>query len=370
MSLKKTLVLLLVMAFISLTFMGCKDSVDKPKDTNNIDASDKVGTSGEMENIDTLYVGSYGANWDKGLLKIAEQFEAKYGVKVVLDSSYQFSKRIAEGNMPSVDVCLDDDINLQKDVAPDLYMKLDLSKIPNAAELYDAAIDPSGLGLAINWGPYGICYRSDLVESAPTSWADFWNDQYVNKIAINRMEDTGGVQFFVQTISQNGGTIEEPESGWEAYKELASKLKTISASTANMADMLTTGEIVMAPWWSGRAYGLKDDGVPVEFIYPKEGAYAYIADLCIPKGAKAPNLAHAFINMCLDAENQKTLAEIIIYGPTNKNTVITDEDLLDRIIYGEDQVKKLILVDWAAVNAVHADWINRFDREIVPIIGK
>lgn len=359
------LAMLLVFAMLNSSFLtGCGSSGNE-----NQSKGDVTQVSGELENVDTLYVGSYGANWDKGLQAIAEKFEAKYGVNVVFDSSYQFAKRIAEGSMPSVDLCLEDDINLAKAVAPDLYMELDLSKIPNATELYDAAIDPSGRGLAINWGPYGICYRSDLVEEAPTSWKDFWDDQYKGKIAINRMEDTGGVQFFIQAVTQNGGTYENAEPGWEAFKELAGNLKTISVTTANMADMFTTGEISIAPWWSGRAYGLKDDGVPVEFVIPEEGAYACVTELAIPKGSNAPNLAHAFIDMCLDAENQKTLAEIIIYGPTNKNTVITDEALLERIVYGEEQVGDLIFADWNAVDAVHSKWVEQFDKEIVPLVG-
>lgn len=361
MVIKKTwAIVLMIVMLLSVGLTGCGDSGDQGTQTD----------PNALEDVDTLYVGSYGANWDKGLQVVADQFKEEYGVEVVLDSSYQFSKRIAEGSAPSVDVCLEDDINLAKEVSPDLYMELDLSKIPNYKELYDKAIDPSGLGLAFNWGAYGICYRTDLVQTPPTSWKDFWKDEYAKKIAINRMEDTGGVQFFIQTNTQNGGTYENAEPGWVAYKELAGNLKTLSASTANMADMFTTGEISVAPWWSGRAYGLKDDGVLVDFVTPEEGAYACVTELSIPKGAKAPNLAHAFINMCLDADYQKTMAEIIIYGPTNKNTVITDKALLERIVYGTDQVDDLIFADWAALDKVHADWIDRFDREVVPIVGK
>ena len=52
-----------------------------------------------------------------------------------------------------------------------------------------------------------------------------------------------------------------------------------------------------------------------------------------------------------------------------KNTVITDEALLERIVYGEEQVGDLIFADWNAVDAVHSKWVEQFDKEIVPLVG-
>ena len=66
------LAMLLVFAMLNSSFLtGCGSSGNE-----NQSKGDVTQVSGELENVDTLYVGSYGANWDKGLQAIAEKFEA------------------------------------------------------------------------------------------------------------------------------------------------------------------------------------------------------------------------------------------------------------------------------------------------------
>ncbi len=58
-----------------------------------------------------------------------------------------------------------------------LIAPLDAAKIPNLANLYPEAralaYDPGNAhSVPYAWGTTGLCYRSDLVKTAPTSWMD------------------------------------------------------------------------------------------------------------------------------------------------------------------------------------------------------
>ena len=94
----------------------------------------------------------------------------------------------------------------------------------------------------------------------------------------------------------NGGDDAHLDPGWTAMKQLAANCKAIAQSTSNLTDMLTTGEVWIAPWWDGRAYALVDEGVPVDFVVPKEGAFNTNVEMIITKYSKNQEMAYKFLN--------------------------------------------------------------------------
>lgn len=330
------------------------------------------GVTYYFEDVDTLYVGSYGGTYDEAFQIVADRFTEDTGVKVVFDSSWNFSKLVSENHHPSVGVCVADDVRLAESyVMGDdaVYEVLDTSKIPTMSELYDSAIDKYTNSPVVHWGKYGIAYRADLVETAPTSWADLWNEEYAGKVTINPLSGTGGTQFFIQAIMMNGGSYEDPQPGWDALTDLAkNNLLCVTSTTATLTQELTDGSVVIAPWWDGRTNALAETGVDVKFVTPEEGAYATISTMSIPVGSETPELAYYFIDLCCDAELQKEMTPIIGYGPTNKNTVL-DEETASKVLYGEDQVKDLIFCDWVAVAENLADRNDIFMETIAPLCG-
>lgn len=330
------------------------------------------GVTYYFEDVDTLYVGSYGGTYDEAFQIVADRFTEDTGVKVVFDSSWNFSKLVSENHHPSVGVCVADDVRLAESyVMGDdaVYEVLDASKLPTMSELYDSAIDKYTNSPVVHWGKYGIAYRADLVETAPTSWADLWNEEYAGKVTINPLSGTGGTQFFIQSIMMNGGSYEDPQPGWDALTELAkNNLLCVTSTTATLTQELTDGSVVIAPWWDGRTNALAETGVDVKFVTPEEGAYATISTMSIPVGSETPELAYYFIDLCCDAELQKEMTPIIGYGPTNKNTVL-DEETASKVLYGEDEVNTLIFCDWVAVAENLADRNDIFMEKIAPLCG-
>lgn len=330
------------------------------------------GVTYYFEDVDTLYVGSYGGTYDAALQLVADRFTEDTGVKVVFDSSWSFSKLVSENHHPSVGVCCADDVRLAESyVMGDdaVYEVLDSAKVPTMSELYDSAIDKYTNSPVIHWGKYGIAYRADLVETAPTSWADLWNEEYAGKVTINPLSGTGGTQFFIQSIMMNGGSYEDPQPGWDALTELAqNSLLCVTSTTATLTQELTDGSVIIAPWWDGRTNALAETGVDVKFVTPEEGAYATITTMSIPVGSETPELAYYFIDLCCDAELQKAMTPIIGYGPTNKNTVL-DEETASKVLYGEDEVSKLIFCDWVAVAENLSDRNDIFMEKIAPLCG-
>ena len=59
------------------------------------------------------------------------------------------------------------------------------------------------------------------------------------------------------------------------------------------------------PSWSGRAQLLKDEGLPVDYVIPKEGTIPLIATLNVPVGAQNKAAALKFVNFFLDKARQE-----------------------------------------------------------------
>jgi putative spermidine/putrescine transport system substrate-binding protein len=316
-----------------------------------------------------LVVASYGGALDEVLKKyVVSEFEKKYNVKVVLDPSVEFARLVAEKGKPSIDLAfLDDARVIEGGKIEGLLEKLDLSKLTNAKDLYPQAIDRNGFGVAWVFGSYGIVYRTDKVSPPPKSWADLWKPEFKHKVAINDLVSNGGVQFFVQAAQLRGGDERNIEPAFEMIKALAPNLLTISQTTAQMTDMLTRGDVWIAPWWDGRALNLQAKGVPVGFVRPIEGAFATVVEFSIPKGTPKVDLAYKFIDMALSPEAQLGFAKEMFYGPVNR-TVVLPDDLAAKVVYGETEVKKLKYVDWDYISTVRSQWIERWNKEIVPLI--
>ncbi len=315
-----------------------------------------------------LIVGTYGGKYDEALqAAVVQQFKDKYHVDVIFDPGYTTSKMISEAGSPSVDLGMQDDVTLHQGL-DDCMEKIDMSLLSHADELYPEAIDKSGYGVSLLWGRYGIAYRTDLVKEKPTSWNDLWKDEYKGKVTMNKFGPSMTMQMLEMSGKLSGDDSQNLSGAWKKFGVLASHSKAIAATTANMTDMLTTGEVAIAPWWDGRTYALKAAGVPVDFVVPKEGAYATITDFVIPKGAKNPYLAYAFIDMCIEANAQAKLASIIKYGPVNKNTKL-DPETAETVLNGPDAMKKLIFCDWDKFAPQRVKLTEYYDRNIAPLIG-
>ncbi|WP_167578059.1 ABC transporter substrate-binding protein [Ammoniphilus sp. YIM 78166] len=325
-------------------------------------------TSGKEYEGRTLTIASYGGALDEAMKKyVIDKFEQETGAKVVLDPAYQYAKLLSEQGSPSVDLIYLDDARVIEGGKVGVLEQLDSSKVSEWNNLYPQAVDKGNFGLAWVFGSYGIVYNKDQIKEAPTSWADLWKEDYKGKIAVNDLVSNGGVQAFVAAGKLDGGDDKNLEPAFDRFKKLAPNLLTVSASTAQLTDMLTRGDVWIAPWWDGRALNLEDKVSNIGFVRPEEGAYATIVMLSIPKNAQNQDMAYKFLNMALNPEAQVGFSQDMYYGPTNKNTKLPEE-LAQRVVYGEEEIEKLQFVDWDHIATVRSQLIDRWNQEIVPLL--
>ena len=86
---------------------------------------------------------------------------------------------------------------------------------------------------------------------------------------------------------------------------------------------------VGANCWPDAYVAVAAEGVPVEYITPKEGRIAWVYGYGIPKSSKNPDLAHDYIDALIAVESMAEMANQYGYGAANAEVVaLTDPELV------------------------------------------
>ncbi len=201
---------------------------------------------------------------------------------------------------------------------------LDSARLPNLANLYPEATnlahDPGNtFSVPYAWGTTGLCYRSDLMAVAPTSWNDLLTPAAdvtgkTTMLATDRWLLAAG--FLANGLSVN----DTDEVNLTRVRDalIAAKRTLLAYDDTTFYAKLVSGEAVMAQAWDGWCnYGITDNPA-IKYVIPSEGSDLWVDTMVILKGSKNKDAAYAFVNYILDAENHRWAAENILYKVPNK----------------------------------------------------
>ncbi len=132
-----------------------------------------------------------------------------------------------------------------------------------------------------------------------------------------------------------------------------------------MASLFQQGQIDISPGNFNAIQILKAQGVPVEFVAPKEGAIAFKTTMHITKGL-------AECGSCVQADRGGVVARgpdptdgIALPDRTDQRKVAMKGEIAKVLAKDpDDLMKKFVFQDWKTINQGRAAWIDRFNREI------
>jgi len=202
-----TLVLIAVLALIPLA--GC-------------------GGSGEV-----LYVYNAGEYMDTTL---NDEFTAKTGIRVVYDTfdTNESMYALLKGGNVHYDVVIPSDYMVGKMLKEDMLQKLDMSKIPNYANIMDTFKNlpydaENAYSVPYLWGVVGIIYNTEMVKEEVTSWDILWDSRYEgNILMIGNQRDAVAIALKKLGYSINSTTEAEILGAGSELKKQKSILKVIS----------------------------------------------------------------------------------------------------------------------------------------------
>jgi len=205
-----------------------------------------------------------------------------------------------------------------------LVEPIDASKVPNLANLYPEAAklsyDPGNtFSVPYTWGTTGLCYRSDLVKTAPTSWNDLLqpSDELKGKttmLATDRWLLAAGQLAKGYSVNETDAT----KMGEVKDLLIAAKKTLLAYDDTTFYSKLVSGEAQMVQAWDGWCnYGITDNK-DIKYVIPKEGSDLWIDTMVVMKASGNKDGAFKFINFILDAKNHGWAAQNILYKVPNK----------------------------------------------------
>lgn len=276
------------------------------------------GTSGEEAKLNFY-------TWDTYIGETTiKDFNGASGIDVNMSLFANNDELFAKlrGGNPGFDVIVPSNDFVERLVLSDLILPLDHSKIPNfknaAPEFQDVPFDPKrAYSMPYTWLALGIGYRKSKVQGVPDSWKYlFDSDQYKGRIAL--LSEAGDL--FRLSAKYLGKSVNDVTP--EMVKTIEAMLTKQKANVKafhedNGQDMLASGEVDLVLEYNGDIAQIMAEDDDIGFVIPNEGSQLNADNLCIPKGAKHPENAHAFINYLLDAQAGKKITETILYPTPN-----------------------------------------------------
>jgi putative spermidine/putrescine transport system substrate-binding protein len=313
----------------------------------------------------TLTISWWGFNGDKLEEFLMKPFRAQCGCDVVFETGNNADRlnkvKIRGGG--GVDLIYLTDSFSEIGIKEGLFQKVDRSKIPNLAGIYDIAKAPQGdYGPAYTMGRYGIVYDSAKVKPPITTWKDLWRPELKSALSLPGISTTAGPMTVILAGTYAGSdAYKDPDAAFKALAALKPNLVKTYNTGSELVNLFSTGEITTAAAQDFVLAQIQKAVPTAVWADLSDGAYATLNTINITKGAKEVELAHQFIDFLLRPDIQQKLAETGVDAPVVKSVTLTPEQA-KQWTYGAAMVASLRPVDMARMNAAKGEWTDRWQE--------
>ena len=207
-----------------------------------------------------------------------------------------------EAGAGTYDVIFPSEYMIERMIAHDMLEELDLSAMPNFANVMDRLKDPSydpgnRFSVPYMWGTLGYLYNTEMVDEELTSWSALFDEKYAgNVIMMNSMRDS--ISLALKYLGYSMNTRNEAELN-EA-KDLLIKQKQDKIQCGYLLDetkdKMVGGEAAIGVVYSGDAQYAIEKNENLVYVVPEEGSNIWVDGMCIPKGSKNVEGAMKFID--------------------------------------------------------------------------
>lgn len=318
--------------------------------------------------------------------EIITNYEAEYGVKIIYDTFASNEDLLAklQSGATGYDVIFPSDYMVALMIELDLLAEIDLSQIPNFANIDDdfvnAPFDPGNkYCVPYQWGTTGIAYRAGhpfFEENPPDSWAYLFEPELLQQYSsggINVLNDQR--ELISAALAYLGHDLNtRSRADLEAARDLILQAKPYW-KTFNSEDyedsLMVADEVVLSHSWSGDASGAYYKTYDEEtedgnwyFAIPKEGGVKWMDNACITKSSTRHATAMHFLNYLLDAEVAAAVTNYTYYGSPNaaalpfileeiRNdpSIFPPEETLNKLQWLDDPGEAIFIYDemWTAI---------------------
>lgn len=312
--------------------------------------------------VTTGYGGIYEQRYRRHVL---EPFEKKTGAKFVFkygSANEWLTNAIVNRDDPEIDLpVLSLPLAMKAAQIKDLFIELSPTRVPNLRDVDPAFYDIyERKAVGFNYVDAGLAYRPDMVERPPAGWADLWDPRFKGQLTL---PDSGGGfvhELIVIAAQLHGGSATNLEPGFAALKRLKPNIVRWYKNPNEVATAIQRKEAAVALAGSFRTYAMKDAGVPVEYVIPKEGAPVGVLSFHVPVKARNRDLLLDFIDFAIGVGPQTGFGNDMQSGMVNRKVVL-EPQVAKRVV----PQNRLMRLDWKTIEPAMTPMVERFQREIL-----
>lgn len=286
-------------------------------------------------------------NWPDYIAKdMVENFEKETGIKVnyqTFESNEALQAKLVVGNT-GYDIVVPGAVFAKSQIEAGLLLALDKSKIPNISNLDPALMAKlegvdAGNAHLIPWAwsfttvginKAKVAKALGGMKMPDNAWDLVFNPAYTSKLkscGIAYLDSPTEVLPPALHYLGLDAYSANPEDHKKAGEMLAKVRKDVRLFSSTMIDDLAGGKACVALGWAGdiniaRGRALENkSGIQLEALLPSTGGLIFFDNLAIPKDAKHPGNAMAFMNYFLKPEVSASNTNELSYPTANKASV-------------------------------------------------
>ncbi len=326
------------------------------------------GTAG----AETLIINSYGGPYEDIIReRIIGPFEKRFGIEVVYDAvgsaQQDYAKIKATQGRPGFDLVVMTASQSLQGCKDGLLEQLTPSSIPNLNAIQGELAAVAGACGAVHEVQYlSLLYRTDKLASQPSSWSALLAPELNKRVILPTFQNIMAVYLLeMMSVTNGGDLIDNVDPGFDAMAKISAQSVGFEQSSAILESYLREGSVWAMPFWNGRAQLMVDEGLPVDYISPKEGTIPLVATLNIPVGAANKDAARKFIDFFLEKSSQEAWVAGYRVGSARGDITVPDE-LKDRQLTAGPDGDRLHLPDLLQLQEKLPEWAERWERDVVP----
>ena len=227
------------------------------------------------------------------------------------DSNAEAAAKISNGfKTDVVEICMDE--------AKPLITRGMLKRIdPDAITSWDdmAFKDEDGIRdengklqmVPLSAGPHGEIYNTEKIDRPIDSFKDLWDPEFKGQVAIE-----GDYQLPPIAVTALAMGIKDPmQMDSDQLQEVKDymidhrdQLRTYWQSEPELTSLYKSGEVIISDGNSAAAKAIREAGVPVKWVAPKEGTISWVCGFAISADAENIDAAYRLINFQASPEGQ------------------------------------------------------------------
>ncbi|SOD97845.1 ABC transporter substrate-binding protein [Caenispirillum bisanense] len=286
----------------------------------------------------SIKVGTYGGYFEESFRKhIFPEFTKATGITVESvpeptgEAWLVQLEQAAKAGVAPADVNMIAQVPMIRGIRGDLWQRLDMAKMPNAAKVFEDYLNtyPDGgvAGVpAVAWF-ITLVTNTETYADAPQSWKFFWDGAGKNSLGLLALASNSFMLDIAAKTYFPGQDVLKSEDGIQKVLDKIAELKPNVAlwyrDEGQFQNALQTGEIPAGQYYHDVTGLAAADGFPVRSTFPQEGGVADRGSWAVTKACKKVEEAQVFIDYMCQPAVQATLARKVGTAP------VIPRDLMD-----------------------------------------